>query len=104
MCREQLLRQSASIGDPPTLQVRLEQVTQTIRMVIDVSDLFKEWDRRAPIPGFQGIPAPKQQRVAVAGIERQHALQNFFGAAARTAAAQALSRRREDLPGFGLLP
>ena len=55
------------------------------------------------IAGLDHVLALHQQGIGVAGIERQHALQNFFGAAERALGAQAFGGGGENLPGFGLL-
>jgi hypothetical protein len=72
-------------------------------MGIEVSDFLEKLNRGRHIARVECIAAAQQQSVAVAGIERNHALQNFFRWTQLTFASQGLGRRGKDLPGFSLL-
>src|SRR6266481_139557 len=96
---EEFFGKASGIGNTAGLQIGFQQVAQTIGMILDVGDLFVERNRRGRVPGFERIAAAQQERVAVARIEAEHALQDFFGAAARSPAAQVLGGGGENLPG-----
>ena len=57
----------------------------------------------AASPDSSAFRPRKQKRVAVARVEREHALQNFFRAAPRSPAAQRFSGSGENLPGIRFL-
>ena len=57
-------------------------------MIVEIMDLLKKRDRRGGIARFQRIASAQQERIAVARVEREHALQDFFRPAAGTTTAQ----------------
>ena len=72
---EQLAGQRAGIGESAGLQVGLEQIAQAIGIGIEIGDFLERCDGGIGVAGLEQIAALHQQGVAVAGIERQHALQ-----------------------------
>ena len=100
--REQLRCQVPRLGQASRLQVGLQQSSQPVGMTIEVGNLLQTLHRRRHITRVEGVATSQQQRVAVAGIERDHALQNFFRRTKLAFRAQGLGCGGEDLPGLGL--
>src|ERR1700681_4046983 len=96
--REQLLRDGGGLGRVSSLQICLQQIAQTFGMSVEVGSLFQVPDGALWIVALEGGLPAQQQNVAVAGIERQHPLENVFGGGERSARAQRFSRRAENLP------
>ena len=102
MHRQQLLCDRSSLGQSSNLQVRLQQVAQSLGMRVEVGRLLQILYGAFRIVAFQcGFPA-QQQNVAVSRVKDQHALQNVFSGGQRAPPAQRLCRRSENLPGFFL--
>ncbi len=100
---QELAGQSAGIGEASSLQVGLEQIAEAIGIGIEIGDFLQRFDGGLGVAGLEQIAALHEQRVAIAGIEGEHALQNFFGGGQRALGTQSLGSSGEDLPGFVLL-
>src|SRR5580700_2429159 len=100
---QELARKSAGVRQTPRLQVSLQEIAKAVGIGIEVGDLLQGFDGCFRISSFEQIAALHEQRIAVAGIEGKHALQNFFCTARRAFGAQSLSGSCENLPGFILL-
>ena len=98
-----LLAKRAGIGEAASLQICLEQIAKAIGIGIEIRNFLQRFDGGLGVAGLEQIAALHEQRVAVAGIEREHALQNFFGGGQRALGAQSLGGSGENLPGFILL-
>ena len=55
------------------------------------------------VAGIESVAAAQQQSMTVAGIQRQHAVQDFFRGPELPASTQAVGGGGEKLPGFRLL-
>src|SRR5579863_1251466 len=72
-------------------------------MAVEVRNFLETLDCGCHVARIECIAAAHEQSVAVARIERDHALQNFFRRTELALGPQSLGCRREDLPGFCLL-
>ena len=101
--REQLVGDGSRFGKLAGLQICLEQIFQAVGVGVDVGNFVEGSGGAGRVAGFKQVLALHEQRISVARIEREHALQNFFRALQRSLGAQAFSRGGENLPGFGFL-
>src|SRR5208337_245112 len=88
---------------PSTLEIGLEQIAQALGIGIEVRNFLQRFNGGFGITGLEQVAALHEKRVAVAGVERKHALQNFFGAAERALGTQGFGGGGENLPGIILL-
>src|SRR5579862_6485589 len=101
--RQQFVGDRSSFRELTCQQIGFQKIAQTIRIGINVGDLLQCSDGTRAIAGFKHVLSLHQQGISVARIERQHALQDFFGAAERSLGPHALGGGGENLPGFRLL-
>src|SRR5580658_11135953 len=101
---EELAGQSAGIGEAASLQVSLKQVAEAIRIGIEIGDFLERFDGGFGVAGLKLVAALHEQRVAIAGIEGEHALQNFFGGAGGTLGTQSFGAAEKICQASFFLP
>ena len=95
--RQQLVGDGSGFGELSGLQICFEKIAQSIRIGIDVGDFLQRCHRAGGIAGLEQVLSLHQQRVGVSRIEGQHALQDFFGAAAAIPWTRRLSAAAEKI-------
>ena len=99
----QFRRQGSRFRQASTLQVGLHQGAQSVGMAVEVGYFFQVLDCSGHVAGIESVTTPQQQCMTVAGIERQHAVQNFFRRTELATSAQAVGGGGEKLPCFRFL-
>src|SRR5580658_10054844 len=72
-------------------------------MAVEVCNFLETLDCSRHVACIECVASAHKQSVAVAWIERDHALQNFFRRTELAFSPQSFGRCRENLPGFCLL-
>ena len=81
----QLRRQIAGFRHSSTLDIGLQEGAEPIRVGVEIGYFFQILDCARHIARIQRAASAEQQCIAVARIELQHALHNFFNCVGLTA-------------------